>query len=485
MTTAGLTALLVKWRQTGAPEDAAVFMERARAAAASFSPPATGSEREFHRAWLRAADDPVGRGWALARLIEQLPGTDPIQQASSLAKRIEVLLRHGPDPRFAGAAATIRSLDVATGVRRLRAAVARLETAGLANTTGALPLVTVFPPPTPEIQALWRTAEAHPDDDGAVAVLADALQGIGDPRGELLALQLAAGSCDEPERSERQRRLVASCGAAWLGRLVEVTQGASFERGVLRRLQFSRKHRPTDPIWDRLVGDPALASIVDLVGGYVNGQVYARFVTSPAMRSLTRIEVFDQQSLAAVVRAVPSLAHVAYAIVGGRERNELIEALEHRPGVTSIAIAEPELEPFMAAPWFRRLSALTLAVGTHIRRGLAAWGALSPSMRLTLVPEVRLPMCTTSYPWDFGVTLERAGEGTIARVSGDWLLLPLDVLTALPPDVVRIDVDHPSPIMVDRIRSALARPAVDIVHRPVRRLIAVFNPEQREPRWET
>lgn len=483
MTSPALRALLedtlATWRRTGSPEDAAAFDARAEALLVVWTPPASSSERSFHRAWLRAVDDAIGRGWALNTLLEQLPGADPVQRASALAKRLEALARHGPDPRFERAAAGVRGSGIDVSLPRLGAALARLEATAPAKTDASLPVVHAFPAPTADIAALWHAVQANPDDDGPLHVLADALQGVGDPRGELLALQLGTGG-DHPARLARLRMLIASCGAAWLGDLAPVTAAASFERGVLRRLQLSRVRHASHPSWSTLAGSPALATVTDLVGTDVDSEVYARFVTSPAMRSLARIDVFDRKSLAALKHAPPSLAHVACFEVPGDVRSPLlgpaISALRRQTNVTSVAIAEAAFHQLADARWFRRLSAVTLGVGTHIRRGLTHWAALSPSMTLTLVPDARLPACTSSFPWDFGITLAREGRTTTARIGGEWLLLPLDVLTALPPDVARVEVDHPSEVMADRIRSALARPAVEVVHRPVRRLTATFVP---------
>jgi hypothetical protein len=291
-----------------------------------------------------------------------------------------------------------------------------------------------------------------------------------------MALQLAPGG-DDPAQAEQLSRLIASCGAAWLGRLTQVTWAASFERGAVRRLELASERKPHHDGWEALVADPALATVTDLLPGNVDSDVYARFVTSPAMRSLARIEVFDPRSLAALAHAVPSLTHVACVFANV---DEVIGALQHRHRITSIAIAESAFDLLAVAPWFRRLTAVTLGVGTQFRRGLARWAALSPSMTLTLVPDVRLPRCTKRFPWDFGVTLAREGGATVAQVFGEWLLLPIDVLTALPPDVVRVEVDHPNPAMADRIRSAIARPAVDVVHRPVPRRAAIFVPTLRD-----
>jgi uncharacterized protein (TIGR02996 family) len=493
--TTRLEAALAIWRRTGTTDDAITVYQRGQEALTGWTPPAADSDRAFHRAWLRAVDDLVGRGWALMTLLERLPGSDPVQRASAIAKRLDALVRHGPDPRFGAAAGAVRQLAAALSLPRLRAALARLEAAADAQGADVVPVVSEFPPATPKILALWQAVHARPDDDSALAVLADALQGIEDPRGELIALQLAAGDGgDDVARIERRRLLIASCGAAWLGRLAPITAAASFERGVLRRWQPAFELPPADRRWDALCTDPGLATVTDLVfpagsrDDYNRGDynfVHSAFIASPAMRSLARIDLHELHPLDALARASPSLRHVACSFppeLCGEYFDGLSAALERRPGITSIAILESLFDRFAAAPWFRRLTDVTLGVGSHMRRGLARWAALPPGVRLTLMPEARVPPCSTSFPWDFGVTLTRVDGATIARLSGEWLLLPLDVLTALPGDVARIEVDHADAPMVERVRSALGRPAVEIVRRPEPLRAAVFVPTERDVR---
>lgn len=474
--TALLEAALTTWRRTGAPEDAAAFDAHARAALAGWTPPITSSPRTFQRAWLHAVKDVIGRCWAIDTLTQQLPGADWAQCASALAKRVEALARHGPDPRFRRVLAAVRDWEDTDRNHRLSAACALLRETASPSDAAAIPVVTQFPPATRETEALWQAVYRDPDDEGTLAVLADALQLAGDPRGEVMALQLAPGG-DEPAQAEQLSRLIASCGAAWLGRLTQVTSAASFERGTLRRLELSSERKAHHDSWEALIADPALATVRDLLPGNVDSDVYARLITSQAMRSLARIEVFDPRSLAALPHAVLSLTHVACVFANV---DEVIAALSHRHRITSIAIAESAFELLKAAPWFRRLTAVTLGVGTRFRRGLARWAQLSPPATLTLVPDVRLPACARRFPWDFGVTLVREGGATVAQVSGEWLLLPIDVLTALPPDVVRVEVDHPDPAMAERIQRAIARPAVAVVHRPVPRRAAIFVPTLRD-----
>jgi uncharacterized protein (TIGR02996 family) len=474
--TALLEAALTTWRRTGALEDAAAFDAHARVALAGWTPPLTSSPRTFQRAWLHVVKDVIGRCWAIDTLTQQLPGADWAECASALAKRVEALARHAPDPRFQRVLAAVRTWEDTGHHPRLSRACALLRQIASPSDAAPIAIVAQFPPATRDTDALWQAVYADPDDEGTLAVLADALQLAGDPRGEVIALQLAPGD-DDPAQAEQLGRLIASCGAAWLGPLTQVTGAASFELGAVRRLELASERKAHHDSWDALTADPALATVRDLLPGNVDSDVYARFITSQAMRSLARIEIFDPRSLAALPHAVPSITHVACVFANV---DEVIAALSHRQRITSIAIAESAFELLKTAPWFRRLTAVTLGVGTRFRRGLARWAQLSPPATLTLVPDVRLPACARRFPWDFGVTLAREGGATVAQVAGEWLLLPIDVLTALPPDVVRVEVDHPDPAMAERIGRALARPAVDVVHRPVPRRAAIFVPTLRD-----
>jgi uncharacterized protein (TIGR02996 family) len=57
------------------------------------------------------------------------------------------------------------------------------------------------------MEALWRAANEHPDDDEARRVLADALLERGDVRGELIAIQLELARHPEDERGPREQKL--------------------------------------------------------------------------------------------------------------------------------------------------------------------------------------------------------------------------------------------------------------------------------------
>ena len=51
-----------------------------------------------------------------------------------------------------------------------------------------------------ELESLFAAVYARPADDGARQVLADALQELGDPRGEFISLQLQSRRTQRSER---------------------------------------------------------------------------------------------------------------------------------------------------------------------------------------------------------------------------------------------------------------------------------------------
>jgi len=88
-----------------------------------------------------------------------------------------------------------------------------------------------------DLEKLWAAVYADPDDDAPRLVLADALMEVGDPRGELIALQL------RPKRSasqlKRERHLRAAHGRAWLGPLAAILRhDYAFERGFLAKCRI-------------------------------------------------------------------------------------------------------------------------------------------------------------------------------------------------------------------------------------------------------
>lgn len=79
------------------------------------------------------------------------------------------------------------------------------------------------------IAELFGQVYAHPDDDHVRLVLADALISLGDPRGELLQLQLHS----QADHERRAMQLLQRHGLTWLGALRGVVVPLAYERGFL------------------------------------------------------------------------------------------------------------------------------------------------------------------------------------------------------------------------------------------------------------
>jgi uncharacterized protein (TIGR02996 family) len=119
------------------------------------------------------------------------------------------------------------------------------------------------------IEDLYRQVWLRPDDDGARLVLADALLATGDPRGELIQIQLDRKPGMEPVAM----RLLQQHGLRWLGELRGAVTPLAYERGFLASC---------------ILRDPALARGCDewATVHTVEANVDLAYFDAPVMRSL-------------------------------------------------------------------------------------------------------------------------------------------------------------------------------------------------------
>ncbi len=90
------------------------------------------------------------------------------------------------------------------------------------------------------LEALLEAVYANPDDDAPRAVLADLLQERGDPRGELIAIDLLPAPTED--QLVRRRRLLAEHGKRWFPPALDkvVKRDAEYQRGFLARGSLMR-----------------------------------------------------------------------------------------------------------------------------------------------------------------------------------------------------------------------------------------------------
>ena len=123
----------------------------------------------------------------------------------------------------------------------------------------------------------------HPTDDKLRAVYADLLQERGDPRGELIALQLAGRD------AARVKTLLSAYSQHWVGGLGPVLGEAVFERGFLSRVELTEA--PASG-FAALVGDPIWATVKQITVFKMLPVLHELFA-HPVMRSLERVIADD------------------------------------------------------------------------------------------------------------------------------------------------------------------------------------------------
>ena len=128
-----------------------------------------------------------------------------------------------------------------------------------------------------DLAPLWHEVARVRDDDGPRHVLADALIERGDPRGEMIALQLAGTS-----RAENlSLRLINRHWQSWLGELLVLVtrRGTAFRRGFLDDIRIGMLRTPA---WafERLPAHRELAVVRTVRANQIAPVDFARFVAA-------------------------------------------------------------------------------------------------------------------------------------------------------------------------------------------------------------
>ncbi len=213
-------------------------------------------------------------------------------------------------------------------------------------------------PPTDHTRALYAEVYAKPADLDARAVLADHLMERRDPRGEFIALQLAAPegrSRIGARESELQRRHYGE----WLGRLAPLLQdGVLFRRGFPRRVR-TVKAWPGPEILDY----PEWSTVQHL------GSDWVPLITHPNMKSLRRLSITAStfERLLDGGQAMPRIEGLQLRLTRcpprGAERMAASTLFEGLRGVLVIykRARAPDWGWLIGSPWVSRLDSLVVA----------------------------------------------------------------------------------------------------------------------------
>lgn len=193
--------------------------------------------------------------------------------------------------------------------------------------------------PAGELSALLDAVYADLDNDAPRLVYADALQDAGDPRGEMIALQLT-----DPGTA-RELELIRAHERRWLGRVHEAVQtsGRVWWRGFLTSVRVAEH-----AIDDTALADRSWLTVEELDMGQYHGARVARLVaTLPVLRRVYRFGGNDLNVLPATLPwthfglrtfplgpmpALPDLEELDLSALGP---NELIES--RLPALATIA----------------------------------------------------------------------------------------------------------------------------------------------------
>ncbi len=491
---------LVVWRETRAEAIAEVIDRITRELSRGWEPPAPKLHRTFHAAWLAAAADDVHRGWAARHIVDKLP------DRSAVRERLNALLAAGPDPRvgyelclqldklvvFADLEDLVLRVVAASGDDRVRSSLAETTVIAVPAVGGFINRLSAelakqsvrppteselahFAPPvrTADLEALEHSIYANPDDDEPRAVLADLLQARGDPRGELIALQLAvAAGRGTDEGDARIEELVRDHGRSWLGPLHEIAYRAELRRGFLTKLELAGDERAGAARWEHVVEHPLLGTVEELIPGDSSGERYAELIASPAMTALRRIEVFDLAVIRGLERTHARLEHVAcppiYAQNASRQFvDAVLPACARFETLRSVSCLLSVVPEVMRSSIGARLT--TLTVTGEVTAALAFWRSFRRPIELVIAPHARLVGCTREDVEGGGsIRARREDNRVIIRVAGSWATAICDYQSLLPAD--RLELVEPITARIDQLAGK-----VEIVRIPRQRQAGIIG----------
>jgi len=210
-----------------------------------------------------------------------------------------------------------------------------------------------------ELDRLLAGIIAAPDDDAARLVYADALLEHGDPRGELIVLQVSGGDPD------RERELLDAHANTWLGELAPIVKSFRFERGFLAACTVAAKHRAT---FEGVSAHPMWSTVRELTIEAEIGEVEKAWGAAEhavAQLSMDRVRVrvaTVEVTLVCAERAYHRVEVVVEGPQSGMNRNHKIvvmvarQLLEHIPTTCAVRLSIGTLLHSFGAEQLRQIA---------------------------------------------------------------------------------------------------------------------------------
>nr|MBA3540503.1 TIGR02996 domain-containing protein [Deltaproteobacteria bacterium] len=232
-----------------------------------------------------------------------------------------------------------------------------------------------------QAEALVDDVFATPDDDAPRVVLADRLQELGRPRGELIALQLAeAEGSGTEEGARRADAILETHWKTWMGTLADVVASVQFRRGFPTVIEIDAT---SSTQWAGYASHPLLATVEEVIA---HPEVLATFLASPTLGLVRRVRIeadavvkVIEERRPASLRAISSTRWEGQPH-GRRFVDRVLPLLAHLPAVDTLACGRPT-RPMLAAllesPAFAQIAQLHVLASSD-EEAFALWRRLPP-----------------------------------------------------------------------------------------------------------
>jgi uncharacterized protein (TIGR02996 family) len=438
-----------------------------REALEGFVAPTPKKNLEFHRAWQELCLEPTKLSWCLHALIEKLPKLLDGKEHSSgdkcdaLVERLDVLTKLKPDPRIAQAVLALNELrapvcNFSIVIESMAHALVRHaddETVSspllkefLSNDEAAEIVDNKLPKPSPlnaeqtarwtkrkvakrDLTALFEMVYAAPHADEPREVLADALQEVGDVRGEFIALQLREHRGDTSvEVHQRAQQLLAKNANAWLGPLRPIVYRAEMRRGFLSRIELAGSWASDK--WKTIAQERMLATIENIEMGQATGKIYGPFLTGTLAQTVESIEVSDDEALKSLENvAFPNLKELIslrWTRHSHEERflSRIVPWIEQHEKVVRLGCELDQL-PHLSKT---KLASLTDVTSTAELKEALKWWRKLPNLK------------SLTCGWGDRIVLVRSGKQDHARIFAARFGGQGPEIASLPKSIRRVEV---------------------------------------------
>ena len=229
---------------------------------------------------------------------------------------------------------------------------------------------------------------ADPDDVALRAVYADWLLERGDPRGELITLQLARAAGRTSEDAEvRERKLLEQHGRAWTGALDHWFADARFEGGFV--VGGTLRDNPADVE----LADPAWRLVRVIESGGSDARTLELLDRLASLRAIHQVTEATASTIASGPRrALTELSFESDRFADGPGRDHPIATCDALPElrVLGLTVLRTTLAWLAEAPVLDRIERLVVGVGDHVTALLEAVARHPGSLReLELVAGAR------------------------------------------------------------------------------------------------